>query len=265
MRKGGLVTVKPMHHESRLRRWILVGACAASSVTTPALGGIKDDVDRWPADKAIPVLTQRLMNALPGDPAVWQRYLSEQAFYVGEDGEVSSKKELLVAFKPFPEGLSGSIEVKPPLVVAFGDLAVSTFEAHERQTVYDQKIEVTYRTTHTWRREHGRWRLIAAQNLVVPQDPSPLPISLQGLADYAGTYSLSGKRRFRVERRGDGLVGGREGGTLAPLIPVGENVFADSGSTLGVLRIFVRGPSGSVERMVQRRKFADLDWLRVVP
>lgn len=258
-------TLKPMRHDFQLPLWMLIATCATSIATVPAFSETKDSVDQLPAAQAIPVLTQRLMNAIPGDVAVWQRYLSDHAFYVGEDGEVTNKKELLAEFKPFPEGLSGTIEVKAQRVVALGDLAVSTFEAHEREIVYDQKIEVRYRTTHTWRREDGRWRLIAAQNLVVPQDPKPLPITLQSLTDYAGTYSLSGKRRYRVERRGDGLVGGREGGELAPLIPVGENVFADSGSTLGVIRIFVRGRSGSVERMVQRRKFADLDWRRIAP
>jgi len=53
-----------------------------------------------------------------------------------------------------------------------------------------------------------------------------------------------------------------EGGKLAPLIPVGENVFAESGSSLGNLRIFLRGPGGAVERMVSRRKFADLELRR---
>lgn len=222
-----------------------------------------DTIDQLPAARAIPILTQRLMDAIPGEPAVWQRYLSDSAFFVSEDGEVLGKQALLAELRPFPEGLSGTIEVKALKIVPLGELAVSTFEAHELEAVYDQKIEVLYRTTHTWRRERGRWRLVAAQNVVVAHDPKPMPVALESLSAFAGLYDLSGKRRYRVERRGDALVGGREGGALAPLIPVGENVFADSGSTLGVLRIFVRGKSGAVERMVQRRKFADLDWMRV--
>jgi ketosteroid isomerase-like protein len=242
--------------------WLLSLACAAC-LAGAALAQTPDNSDRLPAARAIPILTQRLMDAIPGEPAVWAHYLSDSAFYVAEDGEVLGKPALIAELKPFPEGFSGSIEVKALKIVALGDLAVSTFEAHERETVYDQTIEVTYRTTHTWRREQGRWRLVASQNLVVPRDPPALPVTLGNLDAFAGTYDLSGKRRYRVERRGDDLVGGREGGALARLIPVGENVFADSGSTLGVIRIFVRGRSGAVERMVQRRKFADLDWMRV--
>jgi hypothetical protein len=138
------------------------------------------------------------------------------------------------------------------------------FDAHEKQTIYDQQIEVNYRSTHTWQRENGRWRLIAAQNVVVARDPTALPIDKRRIAEYAGTYELSGTRRYRVEQRGDTLVGGRENVELTPLIAVGDNVFVDAGSNLGILRIFVRGQSGTVERMVQRRKFADVHWLRVL-
>ena len=255
---------------NRRRRYLCglaVVLCACWCATPTALADRKDAdaLDRLPADKAIPVLTQRLLNALPGDVAVWQRYLSEHAIYVGETGDVATKQELIEGFRAFPEGIAGSIEVKTISVTPFGDLAISTFVAHERQTVYDQNIAVDYRATHTWRRENGRWRLIAAQNLVLARDPKPLPIDVRTLDDYAGTYEMSGKRRYLVQRRGDGLAGGREGGELASLIAVGDNVFADSSSALGVLRIFVRGKSGVVERMVQRRKFADIDWLKVAP
>jgi ketosteroid isomerase-like protein len=252
-----------MAQSMRFMGCLLVAACASRCATTAASSDGQGTLDTMPADQAIPALTQQLMDALPGDVTVWRRYLSARAVYVSEAGEVASKEELLEAFAPFPQGLVGSIEVRNPRVTDFGDVAVSVFDAHEKQTVYDQQIEVSYRSTHTWRREDGRWRLIAAQNLVLAKDPPALPIDTGRLADYAGTYELSGQRRYRIEQRGDSLVGGRENSELTPLIAVGDNVFVDAGSNLGILRIFVRGPAGAVERMVQRRKFADLDWLKV--
>ena len=105
--------------------------------------------------------------------------------------------------------------------------------------------------------------MIAAHTLVIPNDPVATPIDVQRLDKYVGVYELSGQRRYHVERRGDALVGGAENAELTPLITVGENVFADSGSNLGILRIFVVEADGSVQRMLVRRKFADLTWLRV--
>jgi len=245
--------------------WIAALCACGLAAASVALADRADETDKLPAAKAIPVLTQRLMNALPGDAAVWQRFLSEQAIYVSETGDVSTKQELLQGFKAFPEGLTGSIELASIQVTAFGDMAISTFVAHERQRVYDQSIAVDYRATHTWRRESGRWRLIAAQNAVLARDPKSLPIDVRYLDDFVGTYQLSSQRRYSVERRGGGLVAGREGSALAALIAVGDNVFADSASTLGVLRIFVRGTGGAVDRMVQRRKFADVEWRKVIP
>lgn len=221
------------------------------------------DIDSAPAAQAIPALTQQLMDAVPAHAEVWQRYLSERASFVDESGEVSGKADLLEAFAPFPPGLSGSIEVRDLKLTEFDDVVVSSFKAHERQTVYDQHIEVDYCVTHTWRREQGLWRLALTHSAVVARDPAALPVNTARFKDYAGIYELSGKRRYQVELRDGNLAGGAQGGALKPLIAVGDNVFADAGSPLGVLRIFVRGRGGKIERMVQRRKFADVDWLRV--
>jgi hypothetical protein len=245
----------------RLIAYLLVAACACAAAAVS--DGDQDAPDTKPAAEAIPALTQRLMDALPGDVTIWQRYLSDRVIYVSETGEVANKKELLEAFTPFPQGIAGSIAVRNVRVTEFGNTAVSVFDAHERQTVYDQQIEVNYRSTHTWQRENGRWRLIAAQNVVLAKDPPALPIDTRRLADYAGTYELSGKRQYLVEQRGNTLVGGRANSELTLLVPIGDNVFVEAGSNLGILRIFVRGQTGAVERMVQRRKFADLDWVRV--
>lgn len=220
--------------------------------------------DRGAAAQVLPALAQQLVNAVPADPAVWQRYMSERGVFVSEAGDVATRAELLEAFGPFPPGLSGSIEVRNPRITEFGDLAIMVFDAHEKQTVFDQQIEVNYLVNQTWRREDSRWRLLATQNLVLAKDPTALPVNPRRLKDYVGVYELSGKRRYLVELRGDTLVGGRDKApALQPLIPVGDNVFADSGSSLGIVRIFVRGADGSVQRMVERRKFADTAWLKV--
>lgn len=213
-------------------------------------------------EKTIRAITQEMMDALPTDAAVWQRYVSERATYVSEAGDIANRDEVLESFSPFPQGLSGSIQVETVRFVDHGDVAIHVFDGREKQTVYDQNIEVDYRATHTWHRENGQWRLIAAQNLVLARDPIPMPVASE-LADFAGTYDLAGQRRYRVEQRGDALVGGPENRELAPLIPVGENVFADSGSSLGVIRIFIRNADGVVDRMIQRRKFADITWMKV--
>jgi hypothetical protein len=241
---------------------LLLAGCV-SQRATPVPSPDTNAVDMMSAEQAIPILTQELLNALPGDVEVWRRYLSDRITYVSEAGVIASKAELLEAFVPFPPGISGSLLVKNPRITELGDIAISVFDGDEKQTIYDQQIEVKYRTTHTWRRENGRWRLIAAQNLVLAKDPPPLPIDRRRMADYPGIYELSGKRRYRVEQRGEDLVGGPENGELIRLIPVGDNVFVDSGSNLGILRIFVRGEDGAIQRMVQRRKFADLDWVKV--
>ena len=241
----------------------LVGPLAPEESRAREAGEADAELETLPATQALPALAQQLMDALPADSAVWERYLSDRAVYVGEGGEVLGKRELLAEFGPFPPGLKGSIKVGNPRVTDLGDVAFIVFDAFEEETVFDQHIEVHYLSTYTWRREDGRWRVIAAQTVVVAKDPPALPVDTSRLDACAGTYEMSAEWRYRVERRDDGLVGGREGRELKSLIAVGDNVFADAGSSLGILRVFVCGKEGTVERMVERRKFADLSWRRV--
>lgn len=222
---------------------------------------VSQELDRQPAAQALPVLAQQLLDALPHDAAVWQRYMSERGLYVSEAGDVATKAELLEGFGPFPPGLSGSIQVANPRVTEAGDVATIVFDAHEKQAVFDQPIEVDYLSSQAWQREDGHWRLLLAQAGVRARDPAPQPVALKRLRDYAGEYVLSGKWRYQVEVRETGLFGGPPGKPKA-LIAVGDNVFAEAGNTLGVLRIFARGKDGKVDRMIQRRKYADLVWRR---
>jgi hypothetical protein len=142
-------------------------------------------------------------------------------------------------------------------------VAVIVFDADESETVYGQHLSVKYLSTYTWIKEGGKWRIIAAQTQVRAQDPAPTPISGARLEAYTGMYELSAQRRYFVDTRGNTLLGGTDDKDLKPLIPVGENVFVRSGDSLAQLIIFPIGPNGTVTRMIQRRKFADLVWNKV--
>jgi hypothetical protein len=220
--------------------------------------GAEPDLDTLPAAEALPKLIQKMVDALPADPGIWKRYMSDRGVYVSEAGEVVGKADLLRSFGPFPPGLAGSIAVRNPRITDLGDTAIVVFDADEQESVFGQHMEVNYLTSHTWRREDGHWRLLCAHALVQAKDPAPLAVDARKLADFAGTYEV-GDWRYRVEAREGRLFGGT-GKDLQALIAVGDNVFADAGSSLGVLRVFVRGADGAVAKMVQRRKFADLEW-----
>ncbi len=204
------------------------------------------------------------MNALPGDSLLWNRYFSDRGVYVDEGGEVLSKRQLIHGMGPFPPGLSGQITVKNPRVTDYGDMAVIVFDADETESVYDQHLRVNYLSTYTWRKEEGKWRVIAAQTLVKAQDPPPTPISSARFEALAGMYELSGgKRRYFVDHHGTKLMGGPNDSDLKPLIPIGENVFVRGGDNLAQLIIFPIEPNGTVNRMIVRRKFSDLVWKKV--
>src|SRR5688572_23564499 len=119
-----------MAHSIRFIACLLIATCAGMSagVTIRASNDNQTDLDTKPAAQAIPAITQQLMNALPGDATVWQRYLSDRVIYVSEAGEVANKKELLQAFTGFPQGIAGSIEVRNVRITESGDMAVSVFD-----------------------------------------------------------------------------------------------------------------------------------------
>ncbi len=247
---------------SRIAGCCLLLAALAASHRADAAGDA--ELELAPAAAALPALTQELYDAVaPGDKTPWQRYLSPRFVQIDESGAHLDRTRFLADLEPLPPGLSGTIEVKNAQVSDFGAFAVIQYDFEEHEQVYDQALHVIYRATDTWYRDSGKWRLAASQLMVVAQDPPPMPVSAALLADYAGLYDLGGKRRYRVEVQGDHLAEGRDGRELTPLIAVGDNVFVARGDPLAIHYIFVRGGDGKVQRMIERRKFADLEMPRI--
>ncbi len=247
---------------SKIPSTVMLGLLLAAGVHSACAAG-DAELERGPAATALPAITQKMFDALaPGDKAVWERYLSPRFVEIDESGARLERDKLMADFGPLPPGLSGSILVQNAQVSDFGAFAVIRYDLDEHEQYFDQALHVLYRATDTWRREGGKWRMVASQVMVVAQNPPPTPLNAALLSDYAGLYDLSGRKQ-RVEVRGGQLFEGRDGRELKPLIAVGDNVFVGQGDPLAILYIFVRGADGKVQRLLERRKFADLQMTRL--
>jgi len=208
-------------------------------------------------------LEQSLMDAVGvGDKRVWDRVLDDSCVVTSEEGQVSSKAEILNGLQPLPPGLSGGIAVRDLTVQPFSDFAVVRYVADEWEQVFGQRLTTKYRTTDTFRRAGARWKLVASHTAVVTADPPAQTVDGSRWSDLAGTYQLRPDGwTFHVELRDGTLYGGRDPAKLRPFVPITPLAFVLSGS-LGEW-LFVPDRDGHISRIVDLRKFEPLVWSRV--
>src|SRR6516225_3282955 len=187
---------------------VLVGTAAGGGT---AAGAAEGAVRTATTSATLERATQALVDALaPGERAVWERYADPSLTYVTEDNEVKSRAQLLDEMKPLPVGSSGWIVVQEFRCTDFGSFAVTTYLMDEHETVEGHELHARYRESDTWRATAGGWRLVAAQQYAIPQDP-PRGRAASAFADYEGVYELSPNTRQAIRSEGDHLVAERAG------------------------------------------------------
>jgi len=209
--------------------------------------------------------TQEMVDAIAtGTVNVWDRYLDPDVRYVDETGTVLTKKEMLDATKPLPEGVTGSIAVTQFDAAVHGDVAVATYVDDERETYHGHELHCQYRTTDTWRQSGGVWRLIGAQVLALRADPPAVTLSASALDAYCGRYALTPSITYEIRRRGDGLEGQQIGRNPEELRAEAPDVLFVPGKPR-YRYLLQRDGAGKVTRLVQRREAWDLVWEREAP
>lgn len=203
--------------------------------------------------------TQALVDAIPkGDKATWQRLLADDAVLVDEFGRVTHKADMIASLHPFPEGFSGSIELRDPHTTQHGSTATLQVEEYERETVFGQKFTVRYQALLTYVREDDDWKLVGYADVTLPTEPPTLVVKNVHAEDYAGTYRYAPTRAWTVvNRNGELSYTTHAGGTPNVLQPLGGDVFMGSDDERNLL-IFRRGTDGKIDALVERRKFNDL-------
>ena len=209
--------------------------------------------------KEIVALTQELMDAIvPGKTEVWQRLLADDAMITDEFGRRQNKKEAVEGIHPFPEGLSGNIEIRDARVHVYGDTAVLDAEEYETETVFGQKLVVRYLAMNTYVRRNGAWKVAAMMDVTLPTQPPKLVVSDLKPDDYAGTYRYGPDRAWIVSIENAKLVFRTKAGRPPiALDAIAKDVFMGSDDEKNLL-IFRRDNAGKIVELIERRKFNDL-------
>ena len=232
----------------------IAAACVASATWTAASAQTDADVQT-----KLVALTQELMDALiPGKADVWQRVLADDVVIIDEFGRIQNKTEAVKSIHAFPEGITGSIEIRDPAVHVHGDAAVLNGELFEQETVFGQKLIVRYIFCNTFAKRDGEWQLVAASDVTLPTEPPALKVDGLVPGDYAGTYTYGPGRAFSVALEdGKLFYTTKPGGPHTALDAIAPDVFMSGGDERNLL-IFRRGTSGNIVELIERRKFNDL-------
>ena len=208
--------------------------------------------------------TQQLVDAVAiGDRAPWIKYFASNCMYFDEKGRKMDKDALITDLRPLPVGFSGSIKVGNPQSLIFGDTAILSYDLDETELVFGQTLTARYHATDTWRYRNGLWQIAAGQIFRYYEDPSPGPMDRETYRDYVGDYELHSTKKLTVIVVDHDLFVQRSDGTRTLLISEVNDLFFCKGVEGRYL--FRRGPSGTVEALVQRRNNEDIVWKKASP
>jgi hypothetical protein len=208
-------------------------------------------------------IAQELLDAVAvGDKAVWEKYLADDVIYTDENWHVLTKKDLLDALAPLPEGFSGSIRIANVQSRIHGDCAVLSYRALEEEHIFGQSLNPTYLITETYCKRDGRWQLLASHVIVRPSERKPMAINPKSYKTFVGEYQLTPGVAYAITLEDDKLMGQRTGRAKEELLPADENTFYPQG-TLRSEKVFVRDATGRVAHLLDRRENNDLVWKKV--
>ena len=206
---------------------------------------------------------QALMDSyVPGDHALWEKVLTADALYVDENGAIMDRKAFLDQLKPLGAGSTGQINIIDYRVALDGDTATVLHKDDEYENWHGHALHAQYLTTETWLKRADGWKLAMIHAYVVRFDPPAVAVPPEALDPYVGRYTAGPGLVFVVERKGSGLVGGREGRTPDPLLTESGDVTFTPGD-YRFRRIFERDASGKVVGFIERREGENIEWTRI--
>ena len=201
---------------------------------------------------------QAMVDALvPGDRKPWLAALDPRFTMIDETGAVSNYKQSLDQVSPLPKGLSGSIAVTEWTCTLFGDAAVSTHLDDEHENFHGQKLHALYRSTGTWLKENGDWKLVAMQTLALRQDPPAVALSDRMTNAYVGRYRAGPDYIYTITKKDGRLYGATNDAKPVEIKAEIAEVLFTPGQPR-TRKIFQRDAAGKVTGFLSRREERDV-------
>jgi uncharacterized protein DUF4440/uncharacterized protein DUF3471 len=208
--------------------------------------------------------TQELYDSIvSGNQEPWKKNFADDCTFSDEKGRTFDKTKLVADITPLPKGYSGTIKIENVISRIIGDTAVLSYDANEAETIFGQELHARYHITDTWLRRNGQWQIIASQAHRYYEDPmAAAPSQLRNFqpATYVGTYELApGQTRTITVENGKLFV--ERNGKKEELLPESSDLFFRKGVEGRIL--FHYGPTGKVDRLIDRRNNEDVVWKKV--
>jgi hypothetical protein len=206
--------------------------------------------------------TQELVDATSsGSAGVWDLYLDPGVRYVDESGAVLTKRDMVEQVRPFPAGVSGTIQVTDFEVAVHGNVAVATYIDDESEDYHGHPLRCRYRATDTWMKTDAGWRLIGGQVLALRTDPPAVALPEALRREYAGRYVLTPEIAYEIRVSGDALEGRQTGRAAETLRAEAPDVLFVPGKPR-YRTVILRDADGRITGLAQRREAWDLVWTR---
>lgn len=141
-----------------------------------------------------------------GDARALDNLLDAKVVFMGEDGTLSSKHDIVDSAAPPPKGVSNTLVQSDFHIALHGKVAVTSFTDNATFDTYGQTVHDSFRSTEVWLKESGRWKLVSSQTVEVPVEPRQIRLAGGELDHYVGAYQLAAGHVMRIERQADGLV-----------------------------------------------------------
>jgi len=188
-----------------------------------------------------------------GDAKTLDKLLDDRVVFMGEDGSLYSKHDIVAGASPPAKGISNKLVQSDFAVQLHDDVAVTRFTDNATFNVYGQVAHERFRSTEVWLRENGGWKMISSQTLAVPEDPPHVSLPAGDLAQYAGSYTMAPGHAIRIEHRGDVLVLIGHDGKPQPLLTEVRDVLFVPGQPR-VRWIAERDDAGRITALDRRRE-----------
>lgn len=135
-----------------------------------------------------------------GDAKTLAKLLDDKVVFMGEDGSLSSKKDIVASAAPPPAGAHNQLVQSDFQVTLHGDTAVTSFTDNASYARYGYVARDRFRSTEVWMKQNGEWKIISSQTLEVPVPPPFVNLPPASLDQYVGSYAMAPGHSIRIER-----------------------------------------------------------------